>query len=654
MELLNESESRAFSSFLDSFASTSASPPPPPPPPLVASTASVSSYYPSSHVYTSDTNHSYPDQQRPNGASSYRTSDPSSRGGADYHATSRPPYAVSGDTRGMQYTGAYQNHMQYLPTPSSSSTSAFNSFQFAPAPPPPVIDHRRGLNHSHHHQQHQERDRDAAEIAKQRKLQHAEELQQWMTQAQARGDSHPQSQSHSYTHSRPSSLYSPSPPKRTKSSDVTATIKSAREQGADEGVEQDPIAAMLEAERKAGYAYGRTMNAAIARETLQAQAERRVSPPVAASIAPTVVEETSVPSFETFAPPPPPAAFRSTRRRPSTSNVLQDNFAVPPRGGSPDRTAWSPAQNDDDGDEMYEAPAPRAKRKAAPSAATSRSNSTSSRRTTQRTLARPASRLASEAQSSATPALDPESADATLSAISPTPFRTPSNIPLPLDPDESSFERRRRRQGRQRARAEAIAPPATLSTSASTKSTTLLSVEQKKANHIASEQKRRAAIRQAYDDLCAVVPVLRAAVQEFEERVRKLESEGGASTGGGNKKKKGKVEGNGKTGALMGGINVGGEKIDGRAGPKSEAVVLSKTVDRVRQLLLDRATLLENLSHAYDEARERGIEVPRARAHEWDEPWDGDSSDDDQDSGVGGVKREREEGEEDEEMWEDE
>ena len=59
-------------------------------------------------------------------------------------------------------------------------------------------------------------------------------------------------------------------------------------------------------------------------------------------------------------------------------------------------------------------------------------------------------------------------------------------------------------------------------------------------------------------------------------------------------------------------------------------------------------------SRAYDEARERGIEVPRARAHEWDEPWDGDSSDDDDDSGVGGVKREREEDEEDEEMWEDE
>jgi len=78
--------------------------------------------------------------------------------------------------------------------------------------------------------------------------------------------------------------------------------------------------------------------------------------------------------------------------------------------------------------------------------------------------------------------------------------------------------------------------------------------------------------------LCDVVPVLREAVEEFEERVRRLESEGNG------KKKRGKGKGGdfgggggGKTGALMGGINVGGEKIDGRAGPKSEAVVLSKS-----------------------------------------------------------------------------
>jgi len=80
---------------------------------------------------------------------------------------------------------------------------------------------------------------------------------------------------------------------------------------------------------------------------------------------------------------------------------------------------------------------------------------------------------------------------------------------------------------------------------------------------------------------------LKEAVEEFEERVRKLESEKSSLNGNGNgrggKKRKGKElgggggNGGGKTGALMGGINVGGEKIDGRAGPKSEAVVLSKS-----------------------------------------------------------------------------
>lgn len=90
----------------------------------------------------------------------------------------------------------------------------------------------------------------------------------------------------------------------------------------------------------------------------------------------------------------------------------------------------------------------------------------------------------------------------------------------------------------------------------------LLSTEQKKANHIASEQKRRAAIRSGYEGLCSVVPSLRAAVEEFEERVKKV--------GKGERKK------SGGSGALMGGIEVGGEKVDGRAGPRSEAVVLGK------------------------------------------------------------------------------
>lgn len=88
-----------------------------------------------------------------------------------------------------------------------------------------------------------------------------------------------------------------------------------------------------------------------------------------------------------------------------------------------------------------------------------------------------------------------------------------------------------------------------------------LTEEQKRANHIASEQKRRTAIRLAYDELCNVVPPLRAAVKEYEERLNRVH---GTAT-------------DTVAGALTGGIEIGGERVDGRAGPKSEAVVLGKS-----------------------------------------------------------------------------
>ncbi|GAA5977089.1 hypothetical protein JCM10908_004852 [Rhodotorula pacifica] len=168
----------------------------------------------------------------------------------------------------------------------------------------------------------------------------------------------------------------------------------------------------------------------------------------------------------------------------------------------------------------------------------------------------------------------------------------------------------------------------------------LLSAEQKKANHIASEQKRRAAIRKGYDGLCEVVPTLKAAVEEFEERVRKVAVTGPGGAPGSSEspapvetkivvveKEKGpagKRQGRGKggestTGALMGGISVGGEKIDGRAGPKSEAVVLTQTVEHIRRLLADRTELLAKLSHLHSTGRN----LPRTGAtREWDDRWD--------------------------------
>ena len=85
----------------------------------------------------------------------------------------------------------------------------------------------------------------------------------------------------------------------------------------------------------------------------------------------------------------------------------------------------------------------------------------------------------------------------------------------------------------------------------------LLTAQQKKANHILSEQKRRAKIRRGYEALCEVVPNLRAAVLAEQEAMD-------------SKKKRGKAKG-----------SIPGEGADGRAGPKSESVVLTESRFRV-------------------------------------------------------------------------
>ena len=139
--------------------------------------------------------------------------------------------------------------------------------------------------------------------------------------------------------------------------------------------------------------------------------------------------------------------------------------------------------------------------------------------------------------------------------LNPGPASTPANIP-PAPPRPPS----QRPPPRARSSAPVPSTSAPVSQSHNGSKPALLSTAQKKANHIASEQKRRKAIRGGYEQLCATVPSLRAAVEEFEERVKKA----------------GKGKRNGDKGALMGGIEVGGEKVDGRAGPRSEAVVLGK------------------------------------------------------------------------------
>ncbi|KAF9450064.1 hypothetical protein P691DRAFT_811205 [Macrolepiota fuliginosa MF-IS2] len=153
----------------------------------------------------------------------------------------------------------------------------------------------------------------------------------------------------------------------------------------------------------------------------------------------------------------------------------------------------------------------------------------------------------------------------------------------------------------QSAKRPRTSPPAT-STSGSTSSNSashlgsaaasakqnLLSPSQKKANHIQSEQKRRANIRRGYEALCETVPALREAIKEEEEAEARLTISLGSSGKSSRSKRKKKDADAEKE----------KEKIDGRAGPRSENVVLSKTIDYINELLSERSTLFARLHRA--------------------------------------------------------
>ncbi|KAI0058661.1 hypothetical protein BV25DRAFT_1772796, partial [Artomyces pyxidatus] len=113
----------------------------------------------------------------------------------------------------------------------------------------------------------------------------------------------------------------------------------------------------------------------------------------------------------------------------------------------------------------------------------------------------------------------------------------------------------------------------------------LLTASQKKANHIQSEQKRRANIRRGYEALCEAVPALREAIRAEEEAA----NAGGSSNGG---------SGSGKKRKSRGKVGDDGEKVDGRAGPRSENIVLAKTVDYIQELLSERQGLVARLQRA--------------------------------------------------------
>jgi hypothetical protein len=94
----------------------------------------------------------------------------------------------------------------------------------------------------------------------------------------------------------------------------------------------------------------------------------------------------------------------------------------------------------------------------------------------------------------------------------------------------------------------------------------LLSASQKRANHIQSEQKRRANIRRGYEALCDTIPALMEAIRkEEEEATATLANTGSGSSRNPLRKKKARSP------------HDDGEKIDGRAGPRSENIVLQKS-----------------------------------------------------------------------------
>lgn len=124
----------------------------------------------------------------------------------------------------------------------------------------------------------------------------------------------------------------------------------------------------------------------------------------------------------------------------------------------------------------------------------------------------------------------------------------------PDDAESSGAKRAKQAAPREKQRRQSTASAS--STSKAVKPA-LLTPAEKRANHIQSEQKRRANIRRGYDALCAAVPALREAIAQEE-------ANGGADAESSVKGRKRRKKGEDAA-------------LDGRAGPKSENVVLQKS-----------------------------------------------------------------------------
>ncbi|KZT18127.1 hypothetical protein NEOLEDRAFT_1143796 [Neolentinus lepideus HHB14362 ss-1] len=212
--------------------------------------------------------------------------------------------------------------------------------------------------------------------------------------------------------------------------------------------------------------------------------------------------------------------------------------------------------------------------------------------------------------------------------IPPLPTPTPPPAPAPSHPTSAPLTRR----SSKRASVDDSVPsnkrrrssPSLSSTSESPSQSAkpaLLTPTQKKANHIQSEQKRRANIRRGYEALCDTVPALREAIakEEEENRVREEGAEGTRK----NKGKKGKKKRVEEV-----------EKLDGRAGPRSENIVLQKTIDYITDLVGERAALLARLHRARSRLQPDHPALRSSSANTvplWEREWTGGTGDADLD-----------------------
>ncbi|KIM33226.1 hypothetical protein M408DRAFT_326012 [Serendipita vermifera MAFF 305830] len=188
----------------------------------------------------------------------------------------------------------------------------------------------------------------------------------------------------------------------------------------------------------------------------------------------------------------------------------------------------------------------------------------------------------------------------------PHSYSDPSTIQLPngSGPSSASGSSATNQQQQQQQQQQQHKPP-------------LLTAQQKKANHILSEQKRRAKIRRGYEALCDVVPNLRSAILAEQEAMD-------------SKKKRGKAKG------TVAAASAAGDGLDGRAGPKSESVVLTETIDHMELLAARKDELLARLAKAQSHFPP-GQNVINAEASAiWEKEWDGgtgieDGEEDDED-----------------------